>query len=162
MKPLAILLAALLLVAAGVPAAESADNPPGIAFAQAEEGTWWCRDADLGKAVACALRKCSGEAGGQECHQTRWCMPAGWSGLMVGWLPEFHSTLALCGLPDQASVAAALKAVCDTAPEFSRCDLVLVIDPEGTEQRISDTTWPGASTDGGETAPEAPAPQQVQ
>ena len=136
----AALVAAAALLA---PQPALADGPVGIAFAQAEEGTFWCRDADLRRAFDCAQKRCVREAGGQECQVTRWCLPAGWSGLMVVWLPEFHATQIVCGLPDQAAVGGALRAVCDAGAEFTRCDLVRTIDPDGADHEVSDTSWPG-------------------
>ena len=121
----------------------AADGPAGIAFAQAEEGTFWCRDADSRRAFDCALKRCATEAGGQECQVTRWCLPAGWSGLMVVWLPEFHATQIVCGLPDQAAVGGALRAICDAGAEFTRCDFVRTIDPDGTDYEVGDSSWPG-------------------
>lgn len=127
--------------------------PTGIGFAQAEEGTWWCRETDAGKALGCALEKCRKESNGQDCVATRWCTPAGWSGLMVAWLPEFHTTVILCGAGSQATVGAGLKAICDSTEEFTRCDLTTVIDPDGNANEISDTSWPGPAT-GSEPATE--------
>jgi len=126
--------------------AAAAEGPQGIAFAQAEEGTSWCLGSDQRKAATCALDRCRKDSGGQECHLTRWCFPAGWSGLMIAWLPEFHSTLILCGLPSQAATGAAFESICRNAPEYSRCDFHLVIDPDGAEHPVSDASWPGPST----------------
>ena len=44
-----------LLLALPIPATAE-DGPTGIGFVQAEEGTWWCRDLDPGKAFACAAQ----------------------------------------------------------------------------------------------------------
>jgi hypothetical protein len=150
-------LAALLVL--GAPAVRAADGPVGIAFAQAEEGTFFCRDADPAKAMACALKQCRQAAGAQQCVATRWCTPAGWSGTMVGWLPEFHTTQVVCGAGGDAAVRAALKALCDNTPEYSRCDLISIIDPDGTVTQVDDVAWPGPLTKpSGETGtPTAPA-----
>ena len=86
------------LAAALAPSPAFAQSAPvGIGFAQAEEGTWWCRNEDPEKALDCAMDKCRKESGGPECHPTRWCLPSGWSGLMTVWLPEFHNTIAFTG-----------------------------------------------------------------
>lgn len=140
----------LLLTILGGPStsARAETGPVGIGFAQAEEGTWWCRNADAGRALDCALDKCRKESNGQDCVATRWCTPAGWSGLMVAWLPEFHTTVILCGAGSQAAVGAGLKAICDATEEFTRCDLITVIDPDGNANEISDTSWPGPATSG--------------
>jgi hypothetical protein len=136
-----------IVIAAGFLActlpATAQDNPPGIAFAQAEEGTFWCRDASHDDAVLCALKKCEAGAGGQACHITRWCMPAGWTGMMVAWLPEFHTTHVACGLPGRDAAEAVLKAICDTSEDFSQCDVVRFIDPDGVEEEVTDLGWPG-------------------
>ena len=132
-------------LAALVSAPADAEGPAGIGFAQAEEGTWWCLDPKFGAAVDCAGRKCRAESGGQECHITRWCFPAGWSALMVVWLPEFHSTHVVCGMPGEPAAREAMRAICAAGDEFSRCDLILLIDPDGQEIDVSDTSWPGPS-----------------
>jgi hypothetical protein len=62
---------------------------------------------------------------------------------MVVWLPEFHSTHVLCGMPGLEAATAALKAVCAAGVEFTRCDLVLTIDPEGNQSEVTDVSWPG-------------------
>jgi hypothetical protein len=126
--------------------AAAADEPDGIGFAQAEEGTWWCRGVTAGQALHCAREKCLAESGGQDCHPTRWCFPAGWSALMVTWLPEFHATQVLCGMPGEEAARSAMKAICEAGVEFTRCDLVLFIDPEGGQREASDASWPGPAT----------------
>jgi hypothetical protein len=139
----------LSLALAAAPAAAQ-DAPDGIGFAQAEEGTWWCRATDAPAALQCAMQKCTAESGGQECLATRWCYPAGWSALMIVWLPEFHSTHVICGMPGRPAALSALKSICNAAPEFTRCDLVLTIDPDGVEQELSETVVPAAGYDGSE------------
>lgn len=142
-----VLTAAFSVLAAGAISlslpAGAAEGPLGIGFAQAEEGTWWCQALAAGAALDCARRKCEAESGGQDCHATRWCFPAGWSALMVVWLPEFHSTHVLCGMPGRDAATAAMKAICDAGAEFTQCDLVLVIDPDGTQDDNVGVSWPG-------------------
>ena len=140
----------LLSGLSGIAPLQAADGPVGIGFAQAEEGTWWCNGSAPQIALTCAEKKCRAEAGGQDCYPTRWCFPAGWSALMVVWLPEFHSTHVLCGMPGQPAAAAAMKAVCEAGTEFSRCDLVAFIDPDGAVIDVTDTSWPGPQEDGAE------------
>lgn len=130
-------------------------GPVGIGFAQAEEGTWWCQDEDHGKSLACALDKCRKESRGQECHATRWCLPAGWSGLMTVWLPEFHNTIVLCGTSGEAALVAAFEALCDDSPYVTRCTPFLMIDPDGNERSIDGLDWPGPAI---RDAPHAPEP----
>lgn len=119
------------------------DGPLGIGFAQAEEGTWWCSGPRSETALDCAAKKCEGESGGQACHATRWCFPAGWTMLMVVWLPEFRSTHVLCGMPGEAAAKAAMRAICDAGEEFTQCDLVLSIDPDGKQSNLIGVSWPG-------------------
>ncbi|WP_421723895.1 hypothetical protein [Bauldia sp.] len=114
----------------------------GIGFAQAEEGTWWCQDSDAATALACAKEQCATESGGQACFTTRWCAPSGWSGLMIVWLPEFHATHVLCGQPGRDAVRDAFVAICLAAPEFSRCDITLMIDPDGAVIDVTETIDP--------------------
>ncbi|MBN8996021.1 MAG: hypothetical protein J0H94_12410 [Rhizobiales bacterium] len=135
-----------LVLALMSPAARAADGPVGIGFAQAEEGTFFCRDADPAKAFACALKQCRQAAGQQQCVATRWCSPAGWSGTMVGWLPEFHVTQVVCGTGGAEAVTAALQALCENTPEYSRCDMLSVIDPDGRVTQIDNVSWPGPLT----------------
>lgn len=123
--------------------ASAAEGPLGIGFAQAEEGTWWCQATGAESALDCARQKCEAESGGQECVATRWCFPAGWSALMVVWLPEFHSTHVLCGMPGPDAVTAAMQAICDAGSEFTQCDLVVTIDPDGNQNDAVGITWPG-------------------
>src|SRR5262245_48554871 len=118
-----MLLRCMLALAAlsfpGLAVAGSAETV-GIAFAQSASATLWCRDASPDRAIDCALEKCRREAAAETCHATRWCAPAGWSGAMVTWLPEFHATLIVCGASGEAAVLAALKALCDNSEEFTR------------------------------------------
>ena len=75
---------------------------------------------------------------------------------MVVWLPEFHATQILCGMPGPEATAAAMQAICEAGAEFSRCDLMLQIDPDGKEIDVSGVSWPGGATLDSEaaTAPE--------
>jgi hypothetical protein len=143
------LFAAVLALGLAAGPAAAQGSAAGIGFAQAEEGTWWCRAGDAAAALQCAREKCAVESAGQDCFATRWCYPAGWSGLMVVWLPEFHATHILCGIPGRSAVIAALGSVCRESPEFSRCDLVLTIDPDGKEEDLADVVLPrGGDTPG--------------
>ncbi len=147
MRILAVTAAIFLGITNAQPVA-AAPGPTGIAFAQAEEGTWFCRDGDASRAFACALAKCKKESGGQDCVATRWCAPAGWSGMMVGWLPEFHATAIICGTSSAAAAGAALKALCEATEEYTRCDFFRTIDPDGNANDVSDVSWPGPATSG--------------
>ena len=110
-----------------------AQGPIGIGFAQAEEGTWWCRGDNTVETLDCARDRCEAEAGGQECLRTAWCYPAGWSGLMTVWLGEFHTTEIVCGAPSRGALEAALDGFCVANAFAVSCDTFLFIDPEGNE-----------------------------
>jgi len=140
--------AAALLAGFGLgPALVAASEAPllGVGFAQDGAGTWWCHGDSVGAALDCARQRCLAESEGGDCVATRWCFPAGWSALMVAWLPELHTTHVLCGMPGPEAARAAARAVCEAGAEFSRCELMLAIDPTGKEQRIEDVSWPGGA-----------------
>jgi hypothetical protein len=139
------------------------DRPPqGIGFAQAEEGAWLCRHEDPVEALACAQELCAEQSPGQQCVATAWCHPAGWSGVMTIWLPDFHATHALCGAPSEAALEQALAALCAGSESATNCDLWLVVDPDGNERRGEGVSFPGgaaapaesAGEEAGEAAPE--------
>lgn len=152
MKIPALLILSALSLAPLAPAAAQ-DGPVGIAFSQAEEGTWFCRDTDPAKAFACAAQKCQAESGGQDCHPTRWCSPAGWSGMMTVWLPEFHATTPLCGVSGETALIAGFQALCAGSPEVTRCDLTSIIDPDGNQREIVDMSWEGPAVTTAEPQP---------
>ena len=143
-----ILVLGFCLFAASV-AAQS--GPLGIGFAQAEEGTWLCRDAEPEEGLACAREQCSEQAPGQDCVRSTWCFPAGWSGLMTMWSGDFHTTKIICGAPDEAALMGALASFCSGEKSATHCDLFNVIDPEGNERAIEGRRFLGA-------APTAEAP----
>ena len=147
------LLTALLLFAAAASPGLAQDAPLGIGFAQAEEGTWLCRDESPEEALACARELCVEQASGQQCWPTAWCYPANWSGVMTVWLEGFHTNAVLCGMPSEESLQAALAAVCAGDSQATHCDLTLTVDPIGNEREIDATRFPG-----GGAAPDAPAP----
>jgi hypothetical protein len=150
MRTDAITVAIALGLAMAPPASVLAESRPGgIAFAQAADGTWWCRDSDARKATRCALDKCARDAAGEDCVATRWCAPAGWSGLMVTWLPEFRGTVILCGAASEAAVRAGLKALCEAGEDVTRCDLFGLIDPDGVAHQTTDLSWPGPAAGNG-------------
>lgn len=117
----------------------------GIGFAQAEEGTWYCRGSDPVSALNCAREKCRREGQGQECYRVRWCFPAGWSGLMVVWVADYHGTDILCGAMSRTSVQAALKLMCEGNPQASRCEIFQLIDPRGQRHDAETGEFPGGA-----------------
>ena len=128
---------ALLLAALAIPhTAAAQDGPVGIGFAQAEEGTWWCRGDNTAATLDCARAACIAEAGGQQCYRTAWCYPAGWSGLMTVWLSEFHTTQIICGAPSPEALERALEGFCVGNVYAASCDVFLTIDPDGLEKEV--------------------------
>ncbi|MDH3740353.1 MAG: hypothetical protein OER56_02040 [Hyphomicrobiales bacterium] len=133
----AIVTGAMMLWPAGAQAVD------GIGFAQAEEGTWYCRGDNPVATLNCAREKCRAESGGQECLRTKWCFPAGWSGLMTVNLSDFHTTEIVCGAPSEPAVRAALKSFC-AGNEFAvSCSISLLIDPEGKDLPQPGKNFPG-------------------
>jgi hypothetical protein len=135
-------------------------GPVGIGFVQAEEGTWWCRGPSAAKAFACAMDKCKAAPGNQSCHEMRWCGLAGWSGTMVIWLPEYHSTSIVCGAPSEAAVTGVLKALCDNDEVVTLCQVTMIIDPDGKERLVDNLEWQGPTsreTTADDAVPDAPA-----
>jgi len=128
---------ALLLSAFVFPQTAAAqDGPAGIGFAQAEEGTWWCRGDNTVATLDCARAACVEEAGGQQCYRTAWCYPARWSGLMTVWLGESHATQIICGAPSRDALELALEAFCIGNIYAASCDMFLTIDPAGLEKEV--------------------------
>jgi hypothetical protein len=52
----------------------------------------------------------------------------------------------LCGLPGPDAARAAARALCEAGTEFSRCDLVRLIDADGNETEVGDASWPGGAS----------------
>ena len=125
----------------------------GIGFAQAEEGTWLCRHEDPTEALACAREHCAEQAGGQDCYATAWCFPAGWSGIMTLWLPDFHTTRVLCGFDNEVALKEVLAALCKSDKYATHCDLTRTVDPEGNEREVEGVTFPGGAATGDSSAP---------
>ena len=153
------MLALSMLLASPAFAQETA--PQGIGFAQAEEGIWLCRHELPEEALSCARELCAEQASDQQCWATAWCFPANWSGLMVIWLGEFHTTHALCGAPSEAALTAALRELCAGDEAATSCDLFRVIDPLGNERTVEGVSFPGPAAPAaeavGDAAPEAEA-----
>jgi hypothetical protein len=120
-----------------------AQEPQGIGFAQAEEGTWLCRHERPDEALSCARELCAEQAPGQTCSPTAWCLPARWSGVMTIWLPDFHATRVLCGAPSEMALADALRALCAGDAAATHCDLTLVVDPDGNERSVEGVSFVG-------------------
>jgi hypothetical protein len=148
---------AVLTLAVLAAPALSKDRPPqGIAFAPAGQGTWLCRHEDPREAMACAHELCLEQAPGHPCSASAWCLPARWSGVMVAQIADAQAMRALCGAPSEDALKAALTALCAGEDGATRCDLVNVIDPEGSEHAIEGVSFPGPAAEPPETAIEAP------
>ena len=115
---------------------QGASSLKGIAFSQAEEGTWYCLGEKAETALNCAVKKCKAKAGGQECVKSRWCANAGWSGLMTVFLSGFHTTEILCGAPSEQALRSALDLFCAGNKYATKCSIFLTVDPTGKEHQI--------------------------
>ena len=133
----------LILLATLLAGPAFANGPGGIGFAQAEEGTWWCRAGSAAEALTCAREKCVAEAGGQDCFETAWCQPAHWSGLLTVWAGDFHSTQVICNAPSRKALSEMFSALCAESEGAERCDFSITIDPDGTEQDDAGESFPG-------------------
>jgi hypothetical protein len=147
--------AALCLVLAAGPALAQDEPVQGIGFVQAETGAFLCRHERPDEALACAREHCAEQAPGEECWPTAWCFPANWSGVMTVHLPEFQATQVLCGAPTETALSEALRAFCAADEQASRCDITLIVDPDGNERAIEGRSFPGPAAPIEET--EAPA-----
>jgi hypothetical protein len=146
----------LALALVGTPALAQDRPPQGIAFAQAENGTWLCRHEAPEEALACAHEQCAEQASG-ECFPIAWCFPSGWSGEMLVQLPGLQGTHVLCGIPTETALKAAFAALCANEAAATRCDLVKTIDPEGNERTVEGESFAGPVTE-----PEAGAAQPAE
>ncbi len=133
----------VLVLVAGFILSSAAHAASGIGFAQAEEGTWYCRGDDAADTLNCAAKKCQAEAGGQDCERAQWCFNAGWSGFMTVFLPDFHTTKIICGAPGRQALRSAFKAFCEGNPYATSCAISVMIDPAGKEYEIEDAEFRG-------------------
>lgn len=138
-------IAAVALSLLAAPAVAQDRVPQGIGFAQAGEGTWLCRHEDPFEALSCAQELCAEQVIDQECLPTAWCYPAGWSGQMNVWLPEFHSTAVLCGMPSPKALVDTLQALCAANESAVHCDLSRTIDPAGNERAVEGVRFAGGA-----------------
>jgi hypothetical protein len=147
MRPLLVFL--LLFLACPVVAQDAAGTAPqpqlGIGFAQAEEGTWFCRHEAFADALSCAQELCAEQAVDQECVPSAWCLPARWSGLMTIRLQDFQAAQVLCGIGSEAALSATLAVLCADNEAATSCDLVRTIDPDGNETLVEGVTFPGGA-----------------
>ncbi len=129
-----LLLTALLI--APLPALAQ-DGPRGIAFVQApEQSSGMATGRNAAEAFAAATAQCvAGGALAEDCLQTNWCFPAGWSVDVFAQHREgLHWHEVICGLPSREVGEQVAHALCDPAarPFLIECQLVQVYDPDGS------------------------------
>lgn len=111
----------------------------GIAFVQApEQSSGMAVGATAEEAFAAATAQCvEGGAMAEDCLQTNWCLPAGWSiDVFVQHQEGLHWHETLCGLPSQETAQEVAEVLCNRSarPYLIECELVQVFDPMGTPQ----------------------------
>lgn len=132
----------LLLIDASI-AAAGESGPKGIAFVQApEQSSGMCLGDNAKEAFACAVQQCvDGGALAEDCIETNWCDPAGWS---VDFFvqheegPHWHEII--CGLDSKETAKALEPVICDRTRRnhLIECAAVRLISPQGKEQNIED------------------------
>lgn len=128
----------LLLTALLLPLPALAQNgPSGIAFVQAPEQSWGVAMGDSpAEAFAAATAMCvEGGALAEDCLQTNWCFPAGFSiDVFAQHREGNHWHEVICGLPARDVAEQVAHALCDPAarPWLIECQLVQVYDRDGT------------------------------
>lgn len=107
----------------------------GVAFVTApEQAHTHCFADNADKAFECARKKCRKD-GGQECLRTRWCYPAGWSGVMsINLSIGFHFPTELCGMPNRKSLIAAFETMCRNWENADQCNVGLIFSPDGKQE----------------------------
>ena len=155
----ALALAVSLAAATAAPGSADAASQRGIAVVTEPDGrTFTCFHDNAIGGFDCARAQCEA-AGAAPCMRTRWCFPAGWSGLMRLEIDRLSVDLALlCGAPSAEALDAMLAALCEADGRAKSCVLMLVWDPEGREFHIeAGETMPDVPRAGGEAAPAAGA-----
>jgi len=115
------------------------DGSFGIAFVQApEQSSGIGMGATPAEAFAAATAQCvEGGAYAEDCLQTNWCSPAGWSvDMFVMHQEGIHWHEVVCGLASQEVAQAVGEAVCDLSsrPYITECLITQIYDPEGVDQ----------------------------
>ena len=115
------------------------EGPRGIAFVQAPEQSWGMGMGDTPEqAFAAATAQCvEGGALAEDCLQTNWCLPAGWSiDLFLQHQEGLHWHEVICGLPSAEAGQAVAQALCDRSerPYLIECALVQLYDRDGAAQ----------------------------
>lgn len=126
----------LLLLALPLPASA---QRLGIAFVQAPEQSYGvATGATATEAFDAAVAQCvEGGALAEDCLQTNWCFPAGWSIDVFAQHQEgLHWHETLCGLPSKETATEVAETLCNRSarPYLIECSLVQIYDPEGVRQ----------------------------
>jgi hypothetical protein len=153
---LALALSLVAAAAAAPPVSMAAGPPRGIAVVTEPDGrTFTCFHENAIGGFECARAACEA-AGAAPCMRTRWCFPAGWSGLMRLEIDRLSVDQAfLCGVPSAEALDAMLAALCEADGRAKSCILMLVWAPDGREFHIeAGETMPGSAPPAaGEDAP---------
>ncbi len=145
MRPVLVFWLLILVCPASAQDSATASPPIGIGFAQAEEGTWFCRNEAFADALSCAQELCAEQAIDQECVPSAWCLPSSWSGLMTIHFQDLQTTHVLCGIGSEAALSATLAVLCADNEAATSCDLIRTIDPDGNETLVEGMTFPGGA-----------------
>lgn len=121
------------------------DIPQGIGFAQTNDRTWLCRHESPEEALTCARELCAEQAPGETCRRTAWCLPGGWSGVILVWTGNRPEAKVLCGAPSETGLVNALRAYCSGAEAASICDFVTIVDPNGNERPVQGVIFAGGA-----------------
>ncbi|WP_323036321.1 hypothetical protein [Pararhodobacter sp.] len=124
-----------LILAAPMPALAQ-DGPLGIAFVQApEQASGMALGATAAEAFARATAQCvEGGAMAEDCLQTNWCQPAGFSvDVFVQHQEGIHWHEVICGLPSEAIARSVGETVCDRSerPFLIECMVTQLYDRDG-------------------------------
>lgn len=128
-----------LATAVTFPLPALAQVPSGIAFVQApEQSSGVAMGATPEEAFVAATAICiEGGAYPEDCLQTNWCNPAGWSvDLFVQHREGIHWHEVVCGLPSEALAKTVGEALCapEQRPDIIECLVVQIYDPNGAGQ----------------------------
>ncbi len=134
-----LLFAALFALAHTHIALADDSGPAGIAFVEApEQSSGMCVGNTPEDAFACAKMQCvEGGAVEEDCIETKWCQPTGWSvDFFVQHQEGLHWHEVICGL-DSAETAMAMESVVcnrENRNYLIECAAVRLINPEGEMQ----------------------------
>lgn len=136
-----IRMVAALVMLAGAAGGALAQDPQGMAIANAPDDNFQaCHGTSPDATLNCARSKCR-EAGGSDvnCLRVRWCYPAGYAGAM-SYLEDRKLTRTefLCGAPSEAALVRMLAGLCAADGTASECRLMVMWSPDGAEASRTD------------------------